>query len=346
MSLPTHMHAAYVTAPGPAETIRYDRIPVPVFGPTDVLVRVRLVAADPVDVFVRSGAYPTPMTSPFVIGRDLVGEVAAVGPGVAGFVPGQPVWCNSLGHAGRQGSFAEYAVVAADRLYPAPPDLDPTDLVAAAHPAATAWLALFRHGRLRAGENVHVGGGAGNVGSAAVALAVAAGARVVATARPEDFASVRALGAAEVLDYRDPDLPGGLRTATPDGYRLWVDTSGRGDLATGVGLLTNGGRLVVMAGLHATPTLPLGPLYTRDASVAGFAISNASVTDLADAADGVVLLLRTTPWRPRIADRLPLSLAAEAHRRLEEGEVSGRLVLRSAADRLDQPIDGARYSSA
>ncbi|MEV7009173.1 zinc-binding dehydrogenase [Streptosporangium sp. NPDC051022] len=327
MSLPAHMHAAYVTGPGPAEAIRYGRIPVPVIGPTDVLVRVLAVAVDPVDVFVRSGAYPTPMPSPFVIGRDLAGEVAAAGPGAVGFTPGQQVWCNSLGHAGRQGSFAEYAAVAADRLYPIPPEADPVDMVAAAHPAATAWLALFRHGRLRAGESVYVGGGAGNVGSAAVALAAAAGARVVATARPDDFAAVRALGAAEVLDYNDPDLADGLRAAAPGGYHVHVDTSGHGDLATGVDLLAHGGRLVAMAGLHATPVLPLGRLYTRDAAIVGFAISNASTADLAAAADGVAHLLRTTRWRPRVADRLPLSHAVQAHRRVEEGRVDGRLVL-------------------
>ncbi|MEV8631326.1 NADPH:quinone reductase [Streptosporangium sp. NPDC051023] len=327
MSLPAHMRAAYVTEPGPAETVQYGRIPVPVIGPTDVLVRVRTVAVNPVDLFVRSGAYPTPMPSPFVIGRDLVGEVAASGPGATGFTPGRPVWCNSLGHAGRQGSFAEYAVVATDRLYPVPPEIDPVDLVAAAHPAATAWLALFRHGRLRAGESVYVGGGAGNVGSAIVALAAAAGAHVVATARPGDFASVRALGAAEVLDYHDPDLADGLRAAAPGGYHVHVDTSGHGELAIGVDLLARGGRLVAMAGLHATPVLPLGRLYTRDAGVVGFAISNASTADLADAADGVVHLLRTTRWRPRIADRLPLSQAAQAHRRLEDGRVNGRLVV-------------------
>ena len=327
MSLPAHMHAAYVTGPGSAEAIRYGQLPVPGIGSTDVLVRVRAVAVDSVDTFVRSGSYPTPMPSPFVIGRDLVGEVAAAGPGAVGFTPGQPVWCNSLGHAGRQGSFAEYAAVAADRLYPVPPGIDPIDLVAAAHPAATAWLALFRHGRLRAGERAYVGGGAGNVGSATVALAAAAGARVVATARPDDFAAVRALGAAEVLDYHDPDLADGLRAAAPGGYHVHLDTSGHDELATAVALLAHGGRLLAMAGLHATPVLPIGRLYTRDASIVGFAISNASTADLADAADGVAYLLRTTRWRPRIADRLPLSQAAQAHRMLEDGRVDGRLVL-------------------
>ncbi|MYR57748.1 NADPH:quinone reductase, partial [Streptomyces sp. SID625] len=77
MTLPDTMHAAHVPGPGPAGSIRWDTLPVPVPGPTDVLVRVRSVAADPVDTFVRSGAYPTPMPTPFVIGRDLAGEVAA-----------------------------------------------------------------------------------------------------------------------------------------------------------------------------------------------------------------------------------------------------------------------------
>jgi len=150
---------------------------------------------------------------------------------------------------------------------------------------------------------------------------------VVATARPDDFAAVRALGAAEVLDYHDPDLADGLRAAAPGGYHVHLDTSGHDELATAVALLAHGGRLLAMAGLHATPVLPIGRLYTRDASIVGFAISNASTADLADAADGVAYLLRTTRWRPRIADRLPLSQAAQAHRMLEDGRVDGRLVL-------------------
>ncbi|MFE1585550.1 NADPH:quinone reductase [Streptomyces sp. NPDC059402] len=331
-TVPETMQAAYVEAVGPADAIRYGELPVPAIGPTDVLVRVRAVAADPVDTFVRSGAYATPLPLPFVVGRDLVGEVAVAGPGAAGFTPGQPVWCNSLGHAGRQGSFAEYATVAAERLYPLPPGIAGDDLVAAAHPAASAWLALFRHGRLRAGETLYVGGGAGNVGGAAVALAARAGARVVATARAEDAAGVRRLGAAEVLDHRAPDLGRQLRLAAPDGYDVHLDTSGHGVLADAVDLLAHGGRLVAMVGLgQGAVELPLGRLYTRDASIVGFAISNASTADLADAARGVVGALRDTPWRPRIADRLTLSQAAEAHRRLEAGEVRGRLVLTPGA---------------
>jgi hypothetical protein len=105
------MRAAYVTELGAADAIRVGELPVPAAGPTDVLVRVEVVAVNPVDTMVRSGAYPTPTPFPFVIGRDLVGTVAVAAPGAAGFAPGDRVWCNSLGHGGRQGSFAEYAVV-------------------------------------------------------------------------------------------------------------------------------------------------------------------------------------------------------------------------------------------
>ncbi|MET9352135.1 NADPH:quinone reductase [Streptomyces sp. NPDC006617] len=327
-TVPDTMRAAYIDAAGPAAAIRYGELPVPPTGPTDVLVRVTAVAANPVDTFVRSGAYATPLPLPFVVGRDLVGEVAAAGPGAAGLTVGQRVWGNSLGHAGRQGSFAQYATVAAERLYPVPSGIDAEHLAAAAHPAASAWLALFRHGRLRAGETVYVGGGAGNVGGAAVALAARAGARVVATARAEDAGAVRELGAAEVLDHHAPDLEARVRRAAPDGYDVHLDTSGRGVLADAVDSLARGGRLVAMVGLGTGPAaLSVGGLYTKDASIVGFAISNATTADLAEAARGVVGVLADTPWRPRIADRLPLSMTAEAHRRLEAGEVRGRLVL-------------------
>ena len=157
----------------------------PVPGPTDVLVRVDAAAVDPVDMFVRSGAYRTPTPFPFVLGRDLVGTVAETGPGATGFAVGDRVWSHSMGHGGRQGVTAEYCVVGVDRLYHLPGDVDAARAVAVLHPVATAHLALFRHARLQPGETVLVIGGAGNVGRAATVLAARAGARVLAVARAE-----------------------------------------------------------------------------------------------------------------------------------------------------------------
>jgi NADPH:quinone reductase-like Zn-dependent oxidoreductase len=118
------MWAAYIERRGAPSEINFGRLPIPEPGPTDVLVRVEATAVNPVDTYVRSGTYDTPLPFPFVIGRDLAGTVVRSGAGAAGFEPGQRVWANSLGHGGRQGVAAEYAVVAADRLYPLPPGAD------------------------------------------------------------------------------------------------------------------------------------------------------------------------------------------------------------------------------
>lgn len=322
------MSAAYITELGPAEAIRYGELPVPAIGPTDVLVRVEVTAVNRVDTFVRSGTWVTTTPFPFVIGRDLVGRVAAAGSGAPGFAAGDRVWCNSLGHGGRQGSSAEYAVVPAERLYHLPDRADPVNAVAAAHPATTAYLAVFGRGGLRPGETVVVQGGAGNVGTAAIQLASAAGARVLATAAAADGSWCRAAGAAEVFDYHDPALDERLRAVAPAGVDVYIDTSGRVDLDLAVGLLAFRGRVVCIAGLQQRPALPVGPLYTRDGGIVGFAVSRAGVDELAAAARGVGRALATTGLMTRIFDVLPLRRAAHAHRLVEDG-IRGRVVLRT-----------------
>jgi NADPH:quinone reductase-like Zn-dependent oxidoreductase len=328
MTLPTRMRAAYVTEHGPAEAIAVGELPVPAVGPADVLVAVQVVAVNPVDTFIRSGRYATPVPFPFIIGRDLAGQVISVGAGVSSFAPGDRVWCNSLGHEGRQGSFAEFAAVPADRLYRIPDGVAPDLAVAVAHPAATAYLAWFAHGLLRLGETVYVGGAAGNVGTAAVTMARAAGARVLASARPADFRRCRAAGADEVADYADPDLAAALARQAPSGVDIFWDTSGRQDLSLAATVLRPGGRLLVTAGLGGQTSVPAGALYTKDISVLGFVISRADAGQLAQAATLVNQLTATGQLTPRIAGELPLSAAAQAHTRMEAGDISGRLLLR------------------
>ncbi|MGX4688974.1 NADPH:quinone reductase [Streptomyces sp. JNUCC 63] len=318
------MRAAYVEQLGSPDLIRFGELPAPVPGPGEVLVDVLATAVDPVDTFVRSGVFRTPLPFPFVVGRDLVGTVASAGPG---FAVGETVWCNSLGHDGRQGAAAEQAVVPADRLYRLPPGVDPGEAVAVFHPAATAHLALFTHGGLRSGETVLVGGAGGNVGSALVEFAVRAHARVLATAAPRDHDHVRSLGAAQVVDYHADGLAARLAALAPDGVDVHIDTSGHNDLETAVGLLAHRGRIVVMSGARDEPALPVGALYMKDGSVRGFAISNATTAELAGAASAVNDLLAAGALRPRSVEYHPLSAAAETHRRMERGELHGRRVV-------------------
>lgn len=315
----TGMRAAYIERLGPPEVILNGELPDPVPGPTDVVVETLTTTVNPVDTFVRAGIFRTPVTFPFVIGRDLVGRAAVVGPGAPGFRPGDLVWGNSLGHGGRQGAAAERVVVPADRLYRLPEGVDPQSAVAVVHPAATAYLGLFRHGNLQAGETVLVGGAAGNVGRALVSLAVGAGARVVATAAPGDFDTCRELGAAEVFSYADPGLPDLLRKAAPDGVDLHLDTAGRNDLELAVDLLAHRGRIVLLAGARTTPMLPAGRLYMKNGSVRGFVISHATTAELAEAATTINRMLSAGILRSRPVRILPLEAAAQAHRMVEQG---------------------------
>ncbi|MBC2866858.1 zinc-binding dehydrogenase [Streptomyces mexicanus] len=160
-----------------------------------------------------------------------------------------------------------------------------------------------------------------------VTLAVEAGARVIATASASDAEYCRALGAAEVLDYKDPDLAARIRDAAPHGVDAHLDTSGHNDLTTAVDLLAPRGRIVLLAGARTQPVLPAGALYMKDGSITGFVISHATTAELAEAAVTINRLLAAGRLRPRATETLPLSATADVHRRMEQGELHGRRVV-------------------
>lgn len=329
MTAPRTMHAAFIRATGGIANIEYGELPTPRAGPTDVLVRMAASEANHVDLFVRSGAYRTHTPFPFVIGRDLVGTVVATGPGAARFAVGDRVWCNSLGHHGRQGAWSEYAVVPEDRLYPLPDGVDAKAAAATLHGAGTAHIGLVHEARLAAGETLFIEGGGGAVGSAVIQMACDMGARVIASAGPEDEAWCRELGADVVLDYHRKNLYEQVRAAAPDGVDVWWDASGHNRFSECLPLLTMNSRVVVMSGLKGAPppTLPVGAMYTRDITLHGFAISNASVGTLGAAAQTINRLLAAGKLRARIGATLHLAEAAKAHQLLESGHVRGRIVL-------------------
>lgn len=326
-AVPQLMQAAFIWETGSANETQIGQLPVPRPGPDDVLVQMVASAVNHVDLFVRSGAYRTELSFPFVIGRDLVGTVVQTGENVHGFAHGDTVWCNSLGYAGRQGALAQYVVVSADRLYPFPSALDPVTGVALLHPGATAYLGLVREAGIQLRETVLVAGAAGAVGSAVVQLAVALGAKVIATASAQDARWCRSLGASEALDYRSPNLDQEIKAAAPNGIDIWWDTSGHHNFPQTLDHMRLGGRIIVMAGLAAQVRLPVGAMYTRDVSLHGFAISNASTADLAVAAQAINKLLTTSQMRGRIGKVFSLEQAAQAHRALESGGITGRIVV-------------------
>lgn len=328
VSIPTTMRAAFIERTGGADEIQVGQLPVPTPGPTDVLVAMEASEVNHVDLFVRSGAYRTNTPFPFVIGRDIVGTVAGRGDGATQFEVGDRVWCNSLGHDGRQGAFAEYAVVPVNRTYRLPDGVDPTTAAAVLHAAATAHLGLTREAGLRPGESIVVHHAGSAVGSAVVQLAATHGAHVVATCAPGDEQWCASCGAETTIVHNHDDFADRIRAAAPNGVDVWWDTSGRNDLQAAVPLLAMGARVIVTAGLKsADPTLPVGGLYMKDASLRGFAISNASVADLAEAAKAINGMLAAGRLPARVGATYHLADAGQAHRDLESRAVHGRLLL-------------------
>lgn len=331
------MKAAFITETGPPDVIQYGNVSEPVVGPTDVLIRTRAVAVNPIDTYIRGGSVRFNLPHPFVIGCDVAGIVEAVGTDVAAFKPGDRVWGSNQGLFGRQGTFAEFCAVDERWLYPIPESVSDESAAAGALVGITAHLGLFLHGGLKSGEVVFVHGGAGGVGSAVVQLAAAAGATVITTAGTSAKAALcRSSGARHVIEYRSEDLDQRLQAIiTETGpIHVWFETLRTPALERCIPLMAMRGRLIFMAGRDARPVFPLGPFYVKDLRAFGFAMFNASPEEQRTAAIALNDLASNGRYVPSIGLELPLSAAAESHRVQEmntihgAGTLTGKIVLK------------------
>ncbi len=329
------MKAAYLEATGAPDVIRYGDLPRPTPKDGEVLVRVGAVAVNPIDTYVRSGLVAMPLPLPFIIGCDLAGAVEAVGPGATRFKVGDRVWGSNQGLLGRQGTFAEYASVHEDWLYPTPAGVPDQDAAALALVGITAHLGLFQRAGLKAGETAFVNGGTGGVGSMVVQMAKASGAKVVATVGSAEKADLcRQWGADRVVNYKTEDVASAVRDFTEGkGVNVWYETQREPDFLTTVPLMARRGRLVVMAGRQAQPVFPVGPFYVNDLSLHGFAMFNATPQEQRRGAEDINRWLAEKKLHVLIGRTFPLARAAEAHRLQEEntlqkaGTLSGKIVL-------------------
>ncbi len=343
------MRAAYIDALGDAASIRCGELPDPVAARGQALVRVDAVAVNMVDTYVRSGRWPTEVAFPLALGRDLVGSVAAVGPGVTDLEPGQRVWTNSAGYGGRAGASAELVVVDRDRLYPLPPaappaaaaasdadaDADAVSFVAAVHPGATAYGALIGRARLQAGERVAVVGANGAVGMCMVQAAASRGAEIVAVIRDRRAAErLRALGATHVVVAEASQAPPAAVAAVGGGVDVFVDASGQVDVGSAAEQLKPRGRILLIAGLGRVE-MELWRLYVRETQILGFVMSGMSTSELAAAAQWINASAAEQRLSVTIGAVLSFDDAARSHAMLEAGQLPrmadgtvGRLVLR------------------
>jgi NADPH2:quinone reductase len=329
------MKAAYVEATGPPEVIRYGDLPRPSPKEGEVLVRVGAVAVNPIDLYIRAGNVAMPLPKPFILGCDLAGTVEAVGPDAKRFNVGDRVWGSNQGLLGRQGTFAEYACVLEDWLYPTPPSVPDEQAAAVALVGITAHLGLFRCANLQPGETVFVNGGTGGVGSMVLQMGKAVGAHVVTTVgSPAKADLCRKWGADLVLNYKTDDVPARLRDFTKGQcVNVWYETQREPDFLRMVDLMARRGRMVVIAGRQAQPVFPVGPFYVKDLSLFGFAMFNATPAEQRRCAEDVNRWLAEGKLHGEIGRVFPLAEAAAAHHYLEEntlrksGTLAGKVVL-------------------
>jgi NADPH2:quinone reductase len=329
------MKAAYIQSQGDAGVIQVGDLPTPEPGPGQVRVRVAVASVNPIDLYLRSGAIAMPLSFPYIIGCDLAGRVDAVGPGVERFKPGMRVWASNQGLLGRQGATAEFAVVDEEWLHRTPDNVKDEEAAAWALVGITAHLGLVERANLKEGETVVITGGSGGVGSMAIQIAKALGARVICTAGSEDKASLcRALGADVVVNYKTENLFERARELSEPGVDVWLETQREPDLEQIIPAMAKRGRLVLMAGRTAKPIFPVGPFYTRNASILGFAMFNFSAREQQRSGEDMNRWAEVGALRAIVGHVFTLREAADAHRILEAstlggaGHVVGKVVIR------------------
>jgi NADPH2:quinone reductase len=329
------MKAAYITQPGPPENIIVGELPTPEPTGSQVLVRVKAAALNPIDTYIRSGMVKMDIPWPFIPGGDFAGVVEKLGPDAKRFRVGDRVWGSNQGRHGRQGTFAEYAAVDESWVYPLPEGVSDESAAACALVSLTAYLGLHNHAQLRSGETLFINGGTGGIGSTVVQMAKAMGARVITTAgSPEKVQLCRKLGADAAINYKEEDVAARVKEFAPGGVNVWWETIREPNFDLTIPLLAPRGRMILMAGREARPPFPVGPFYTKDCSLLGFAVLNATADEQRPAAEAIGRWIAEGQIKPLIDRVMPLDQAAEAHRLQEQstihksGALAGKIVIK------------------
>ncbi|HEX2475294.1 MAG TPA: NADPH:quinone reductase [Lacipirellulaceae bacterium] len=329
------MKAAYIEKTGPPENIIVGERPTPEPTGKQVLVRVRAAALNPVDTYIRAGTVKMDIPLPFIVGCDLAGVVEKLGPNAKRLKAGDRVWGSNQGLLGRQGTFAEYAAVDEEWLYPTPDGVSDEAAAACALVGITAHLGLVRDAKLQAGETLFVNGGSGGVGSMVVQMSKAIGARVITTARSdENVKACKELGADATINYKTQDVSAQIKSLAPDGVNVWWEILRDPNFDQAVPLLAPRGRMILMAGRDARPPFPVGPFYVKGCSLYGFAMFNATPDEQRAAAEDINRWVAEGKIKPRIDRVMRLDQAGAAHRLQEDntigkaGTLAGKIVIK------------------
>jgi putative PIG3 family NAD(P)H quinone oxidoreductase len=329
MTLPTTMRHIATTGPGGPEVLGLAEGPVPTPGPGEVLIAVEAAGVNRPDVVQREGKYPPPPGASPVLGLEVAGTIAAVGPDAGDWAVGDAVCALLAG-----GGYAEYAVAPAAQCLPIPDGLSMVEAAALPETYFTVWTNVFQRGRLRPGETFLVHGGTSGIGTTAIQLAQAFGARVFATAgSDEKCVACRDLGASAAINYRVEDFVEVAKALTDGrGVDVVLDMVGGPYIQRNLRVLAQEGRLVQIAFLQGSKVeLDLMPVMLKRLTLTGSTLRARSVAEkgaiAAELRDRVWPLLAAGRVKPVIHRTFPLAEAAEAHRLMEAGTHIGKIVL-------------------
>jgi NADPH:quinone reductase len=318
------MKAIRVHQFGDPSVMRLEDVPDPRPAAGQIVVRIRAAGVNPVDAYIRTGAYSQKPSLPYTPGIDGAGTVESVGQGVTGFAPGDRVYlAGSL-----TGTYAEKALCEAWTVFPLPAHVSFSQGAAVHVPYATAYRALFHRAQARAGETVLVHGASGGVGIAAVQLARAAGLRVVGTAgSARGMALVAAEGAHEVLDHSAPDhFEKALALTAGRGYDVIVEMLANVNLGRDLTILAPGGRASIV-GSRGTVEINPRDIMGRNASILGMSMMNTSPEEIRGIHAALTAGLENKTLRPVIREEVPLAEAPRAHTDLMKPDAYGKIVL-------------------
>ncbi|MFE3609532.1 NAD(P)H-quinone oxidoreductase [Streptomyces goshikiensis] len=323
------MHAITIEQPGGPEALVWTEVPDPVAGEGEVLVEVVASAVNRADILQRQGFYHPPPGSSRHPGLECSGRIVAIGPGVSGWAVGDEVCALLAG-----GGYAERVAVPAGQLLPVPEGVDLVTAAALPEVVCTVWSNIFMIAQLRPGETVLVHGGSSGIGTMAIQLAKAIGAKVAVTAGgPEKLARCRELGADVLIDYREQDFVAELRAATDGaGADVILDIVGAKYLGRNLDALAVNGRLAVI-GLQGgvKGELNLGALLAKRAAITATSLRARPLGEKA----AIVAAVREHVWplvstgrvAPVVHAAFPMHDAAEAHRVMESSAHVGKLLL-------------------
>lgn len=328
-NIPATMTAIGIPKPGGPEALIAEQRPLPKPGPNEILIKVAAAGVNRPDVAQRTGNYPPPPGASDIPGLEVAGEVVALGEGASAFKPGDKVMALVAG-----GGYAQYCVAHESHCLPVPASLTMTEAAAIPETFFTVWHNVFERGGLKSGETLLVHGGSSGIGTTAIQLAKAFGAKVIVTAGSQDKCDAcLKLGADRAINYRTEDFVAETKAATGGkGADVILDMVGGDYIERNYEAAAVEGRIVQIAFLgSARAQVDFRRIMLKRLTHTGSTLRARAIEDKASIgralAAKVLPLLRDGKVKPLIDSVCPLAKASEAHARMESSHHIGKIVL-------------------